>query len=158
MHHARQFVLNADPDLQEDAVVDVRHDVRSLLLGVAQFPQRHRHGAIDDLQHAPAGEQLVFHERDVGFNARRVAIHHERNGARRRQHGDLGIAIAEAPAQLDRFVARYRQIAGVRRSPLTVRVIRTNLDERREIDGEIGILRADDDGEMARSLAGSVTD
>jgi len=71
----------------------------------------------------------------------------------------LGCSDPDTPqVQLDRFVARYRQIAGVRRSPLTVRVIRTNLDERREIDGEIGILRADDDGEMARSLAGSVTD
>ena len=64
-----------------------------------------------------------------------------------------------ARLQLDRLVDRYRQIGGGRPSPLTVRVIGTNLDERREIDGGSRIpCAAADDGETARSLAGSGTD
>ncbi len=72
----------------------------------------------------------------------------------------LGLFGTEASRlQLDRLVDRYRQIAGGRLSPLTVRVIGTNLDERREIDGGTRIPRVvEDDGETARSLAGSGTD
>jgi amino acid transporter len=72
----------------------------------------------------------------------------------------LGLSGTEASRlQLDRLVDRYRQIAGGRLSPLTVRVIGTNLDERREIDGGTRIPRVvEDDGETARSLAGSGTD
>ena len=61
--------------------------------------------------------------------------------------------------QLDRFVAHDRKIAEGQWSPPTVHVIGTNLDERRKIDGGIRIPRAaGDDGETARSLAGSGTD
>ena len=50
-------------------------------------------GAIHDLQHAAAGEQFVFHQRDVGLDPGRVAIHQERDRAGRREHGDLRVAI-----------------------------------------------------------------
>ena len=61
---------------------------------VAEALQRFGHGAIDDLQHAAAREEFVFHQRDVGFDAGRVAIHEERDGAGRGEHGDLRIAVA----------------------------------------------------------------
>ena len=52
----------------------------------------------------PPGEQFVFHQRDVGFDAGGVAVHEERDGAGRRQHGDLRVAIAMLPASLQRAV------------------------------------------------------
>ena len=84
--------------------LDVRDDVLDFRLAVTEPAQRIRHAAIDDLQHAAAGEQFVFHERDVGFDAGRVAIHQERNGAGRREHGDLRVAIAVLPALGQRAV------------------------------------------------------
>ena len=53
-----------------------------------------RHRLVDDLQHAAAGEQLVFHQRDVGLDAGGVAIHEEADGAGGREHGDLRVAVA----------------------------------------------------------------
>ena len=61
--------------------------------------------------------------------------------------------------QLDRLANNYRQTAGLRQAPLTVRVIGPNVDERREIDGGTHIANVvDDDGETARTMAGSGMD
>ena len=69
--------------------------MRSICVGgVAERCSACWHRAIDDLQHAAAGEQLVFHQRDVGLDAGRVAIHEEGDRAGRREHGDLRVAIA----------------------------------------------------------------
>ena len=63
-------------------------------LVVTEPAQRVGHAAVDDLQHAAAGEQFVFHQRDVGFDAGGVAVHQEGDGAGRREHGDLRVAVA----------------------------------------------------------------
>ena len=64
-------------------------------IGLVSKPaQALRDRAIYDFQHATAGEQFVLHQGDVRFNARRIAIHQERNGAGRGQHGDLCVAVA----------------------------------------------------------------
>src|SRR3712207_7036125 len=49
------------------------------------LPQGVRDGLVDDLEVAAADEALVLDERDVRLNARRVAVHHEGDRARRRQ-------------------------------------------------------------------------
>ena len=59
-------------------------------------PEAHEgfgHGAVHDLQHAAAGQEFVFDQRDVGLDAGSVAIHEERDRASRGEHGDLCIAI-----------------------------------------------------------------
>ena len=67
--------------------------------------------------------------------------------------------IEPCPLQLDRLVDRYREIMGNLRTPLTIRMIGSGLDECREIYGGTRIPpEARDDGEAARSLAGSGTD
>ena len=73
---------------------DVRDDVFDFLRAVAETAQRIGHAAIDDFQHAAAGEELVFYQRDVGFDAGRIAVHQERDGAGRGEHGDLRVAAA----------------------------------------------------------------
>ena len=87
-------------------LVDVRDDVGNLRGRVAKLLQRGRHGLVDDLHHAAADQLLVLHERDVGFDAGRVAVHHEADGAGRRQHGGLRVAVTEVFAELDRLIPR----------------------------------------------------
>ena len=76
-------------------LLDVRDDGFNRLRVITKATQAFGHGAIDDLQHAAACEQFVFHERDVRFNTGGIAVHEERDRAGRREHGDLGITIAD---------------------------------------------------------------
>ena len=87
---------------------DVRDDAFDFLRAIAEPAQRIGHAAIDDFQHAAAGEELVFDQRDVGFDAGRIAIHQERNGAGRCEDGDLRVAVAvlAAPASAPSQVLR----------------------------------------------------
>ena len=84
--------------------VDVVEDPPDLRLVVAELPQRHRHGPVDDLEHPAAGELLVLHQRDVGLDARGVAVHHEGDRAGRGQHGHLAVAVAVLAAHLEALV------------------------------------------------------
>src|SRR5208282_898706 len=84
--------------------LDVRDDGRDFRLAVAEPAQRIGHTTVEDFQHAAAGEQFVFDERDVGFDARRVAVHRKRNSARWGEHGDLGVPVAGFPAGFQRAV------------------------------------------------------
>ena len=61
-----------------------------------------RHRAVDDLEVAAAGELLELHQREVGLDAGGVAIHHQADGAGRRDHGRLRIAIAVLLAERER--------------------------------------------------------
>ena len=85
-------------------LVDVLDDRFDLRLAVAQGPQGQRHRLVDDLQHPAAGKLLVLDQGDVRLDARRVAIHHEADGAGGRQHRRLGVAEAEAAAADEHFV------------------------------------------------------
>ena len=51
-----------------------------------------------------ADELLVLDERDVRLDAGGVAIHHEADGAGRREHGGLRVAVAVLLAELDALV------------------------------------------------------
>ena len=98
-------------------LVDVGLDLLDLLLGVAERLQRERHRAVDD-RHLPAADQLLeLDQREVGLDARRVAVHQEADRPRGRQHRRLGVAVAVLVAQRDRLLpglARGRQQLAVR--------------------------------------------
>jgi hypothetical protein len=79
-------------------------DFREVGFAVAERAQGFRHRAVDDLEIAAAGELLELHEREVGLDARGVAIHHEADRARGRDHRRLRIAEAVLLAELDRLV------------------------------------------------------
>ncbi len=91
--------------LAERAVADrVGFDLADLRFAVAERAQRVRHGAVDDLEVAAAGELLELHQREVGLDAGGVAIHHQTDRAGRRDHGGLRVAVAVLLAELDRLV------------------------------------------------------
>ena len=80
----------------------VADDVADLLLVVAERAQGLRHGAVDDLEIAAAGELLELDQGEVGLDAGRVAIHDEADRAGRRDDRDLRVAIAMALAKRQR--------------------------------------------------------
>jgi hypothetical protein len=72
----------------------------------------------------------------------------------------IGFSGTEPPdAQLDRLVAIWTKLADGQPPCLTIRLIAEGREERRDISGGTRILHAaDDDGEIARTLAGSGSD
>ena len=89
-------------------LVDVRLDLLDLLVGVADRLQRHRDRAVDD-RHLPAADELLeLHEREVGLDAGRVAVHEERDRPGRREHRRLRVAVAVHLAELDGLLPRAR--------------------------------------------------
>ena len=72
----------------------------------------------------------------------------------------LGPSGCESPdAALDRLAASWREHANGQSRRLTIRLIGDGRDERRDIGGGSRIPRAaDEDGEMARALAGTGID
>ena len=91
--------------LGERAVADrVGLDLRDLGLAVAERAQGLRHGLVDDLEVAAAGELLELHQREVGLDAGGVAVHDEADGAGGRDHGRLGVAVAVLLAERDGLV------------------------------------------------------
>ena len=85
-------------------LVDVLDDLLDRQPIVAQLLQGRGHSAVDDFHHAAAGQLLVLDQRDVRFDARGVAIHHEGDRAGGGQHGGLGVAVTVLPARFDTFV------------------------------------------------------
>ena len=81
-----------------------RDDLLHLLRRVAQLDQRLRHRVVDDLDHAAAHQLLVLHQRQIRLDARRVAIHHEADGARGRDHRHLPVAVTGGAAEFVRLV------------------------------------------------------
>ena len=79
-------------------------DLRDVALAVAERAQRLGHGAVDDLPVAAAGELLEFHQREIRLDAGGVAIHDEANGAGRRHHRGLRVAVAIDLAEFERPV------------------------------------------------------
>ena len=85
---------------------DVLDDRLDLLLLVAHLAQRARHRLVDDLHRAAADELLELHQREVGLDAGGVAVHHEADGAGRREHRGLRVAVAVLLPQLHDLVPR----------------------------------------------------
>ncbi len=86
--------LDGRGTLDRAGSVDITDDRVDLRLGVAKLDERRRHRVVDDLDHAAANKLLVLHEREIRLNAGSIAIHHEADGAGRRQHSDLRVAEA----------------------------------------------------------------
>src|SRR5207244_13371544 len=76
--------------------VDMRYDALDLIGSVTEFLQRGLDRLIDDFEHAAAGQQFVFYERNVRFDPGIVAIHQAAECARWREHGYLCVAITVA--------------------------------------------------------------
>ena len=88
--------------LAERAVADrVDLDLGDLVLLVAERAERLRHGAVDDLEVAAAGELLELDQREVRLDAGGVAVHDQADRAGRRDDRGLGVAVAVDLAERD---------------------------------------------------------
>ena len=106
VEHGEVRFLQAGRPFDRLVLVDVVDDGVDLRLAVPELPERHRHGLVDDL-HQPAADQLlVLDQRDVGLDARRIAVHHEPDRTGRREHGRLRVPESELLADLDGVVPR----------------------------------------------------
>ena len=99
-------------------------------LRVAEAAQRRLDRLVDDLEVAAAGELLELHEREVGLDAGRVAIHHEADRAGRRDDGDLRVAVARDLADRERVVPH-----DAREGPRLLREERRGMRHRRDASG-----------------------
>ncbi|MCY1511070.1 hypothetical protein D9M68_454640 [compost metagenome] len=79
-------------------------DLGDLAFAITERAQRFRYGTVDDLEVAAAGELLEFHQREVGLDAGRIAVHDEADRAGRRDDGCLGVAVAVLFAEFQRLV------------------------------------------------------
>ena len=79
-------------------------DLGDLAFGITERTQGIGNSAVDDLEVAATGKLLELHQREVGFDAGRVAIHHEADRAGRRDNGGLGVAVAVLFAEFQRLV------------------------------------------------------
>ena len=104
VEHGKVLALETRRPFDRVVLVNVGEDSFDRRFVVAERPQCQRHRLVDDLQHATAGKLLVLHQRDVGLNARRIAIHQERDGAGGGEHRRLGIAEAVLPASTEHLV------------------------------------------------------
>ena len=86
----------------------VGDDLADLRLAVAERAQGLGHGAVDDLEIAAAGELLELDQGEVGLDAGGVAIHHQADGAGRRDDRDLRVAVAVLLAERERVAPRRR--------------------------------------------------
>ena len=75
-------------------LVDVGDDVVDLVGGVAEATQGPRDRLIDDRHRATTDELLQLDEAEVGFDAGRVAVHHQADRAGRGQNRGLRVAHA----------------------------------------------------------------
>ncbi len=67
----------------------VRNDVRELSVGVAEPLECVRNALVHDLEVTATCELLELHQREVGLDAGRVAVHQKADRSGRRQHGGL---------------------------------------------------------------------
>ncbi len=79
---------------------------------VAEAGERHRDHPVDDFEIAAAGQLLELHQREIGLDSGRVAVHHQADGAGRRDDRGLRIAIAMALAQSKRLIPRSLRRGG----------------------------------------------
>ncbi|MPL92618.1 hypothetical protein SDC9_38730 [bioreactor metagenome] len=97
--------------IAQGSVADrIADDLLDLRRGIAERFEGRGHRAVDDLEVAATGELLELHQGEIGLDARRVAIHHQADGARGRDHRDLRVAEAMRLAKRQRLVpGRFRQ-------------------------------------------------
>ena len=82
----------------------MRYDALNLIGTVTELLQRRLDRLVDDFEHTSAGQQLVFHQGNIGFDSRRIAVHQKTDRACRGKYSDLRVAITVPFAELGRVV------------------------------------------------------
>ena len=110
----QRLVIDAGGAGERAAAHGVVDDALDRVFRIAERAQASRHHAVDDLEIAAASELLELHQREIGLDAGRIAIHHQPDRAGRRNHRRLRVAEAVLPAELDRPL---EGVGGVRDQP-----------------------------------------
>ena len=105
---------------------------------IAQGAERFRNRLVDDLEVAAAGQLLELDQSEVRLDARRIAIHHQADGAGGGNNRGLRIAVAMGLAQFDRQVPG---LAGME-NEIPVRAIRFIERHRRNVHRFVTYRRA----------------
>jgi hypothetical protein len=123
IEHRQVFLFDVGCALDRPGRVNMRDDLVHLLVAIAEFKQRGRHRVVHDFDDPAAHQLLVFHQRQVGLDAGGVAVHHEPDGAGRRQYGGLRVAESVNPPFLISIVpAAPRRLENRRRYPPAIDV------------------------------------
>jgi hypothetical protein len=85
---------------------DEGDDVLALGFVVSELLERARHRLVDELHRPAAHELLGLDEGELGLDARRVAVHHQADRARRREDARLRVPVAVDLPERDRLVPR----------------------------------------------------
>ena len=85
-------------------LLDRGQDGADVRFRITEILERLRHDRVHHLDHAAAHQPFIAHERDLGLDAGRIAIHEERNGAGRRDHRDLRVLESMLPPRLKGFI------------------------------------------------------
>ena len=150
-------VLGGDVRRAEDrhVLVDVGDDVLGLLDPVAQLGQRPWNRLVDDRHRAAADQLLGLDQTEVGLDARRVAVHQQADGPRRRQHRRLRVAHAVRLGQVDRpvpgLLGRREQLG---RHDVLVDAGRLGLVHAQDVEHRLGVLVEAGEGAHAGRGAG----
>ena len=91
-------------DIEAETTHHVGDDVVRLVGRVAERLERRPQRLVGDLEVAATRELLELDEREVGLDARRVAVHEEADRAGGRDDGGLRVSVAELLAVVDRIV------------------------------------------------------
>src|SRR5438046_9882392 len=85
--------------LNRVVVLKIIQNLICLTCGVSESLQGFWNCGVYDLDDSAAHEPLVLDQGNVWLNARRVAVHHEGDRLRRRDHGYLGVVEADPLAK-----------------------------------------------------------
>src|SRR6185369_7321139 len=91
---SKMLVLDMRRAFDGSGGVDEADDGVALVFGVAELEERRWNRLIDDLDHSAADQLFEFNEREIGFDAGGIAIHHEADGSGGGQYGDLRVAVS----------------------------------------------------------------
>src|SRR6266704_3899032 len=106
--------------LNRVVVLKITQNLIRLTCGVSKFAQSFRDCAVDYLDDPAAHEPRVLDQRNIWLDACSVAVHHERDRPRRRNHGNLGVLEAEPLPKRQGLVPRpYRCINEILRDILS---------------------------------------
>ena len=102
--HCQMLVFDMRRALNRSRRVNVTDNRVGLIMIVAELEQCRRHRLIDNLDHSPAHQLLVLHQRQIRFHTGSVTVHKKSDCAGRGENCDLGVAVAEFFAVGESFV------------------------------------------------------
>ena len=100
----QRLVIDTGGIFQRAAAHRIINDLDNLIGSIAEGFQSRWHGAVDDFEVSAACELFELHEGEVWLDPGGIAVHDQTDGAGRRNHRGLGVAIAVLLAEFNRCI------------------------------------------------------